>query len=265
MDQRKDARTGVSRAAQGLDPDTLQSSTAIGVSATISAAQAKGESMARSLAEQLLVPAFQEINRLLTHYQDRELMVRLRGKFIPMSTDGFVTTMDCTTNVGLGRNNESEKLEVLGQIMQKQETILLQIGAENPLVTMDQYAQTLNDMVELSAIKDPQRYFNSPDQVKQMMAQAAEQKKNQPPEQDPKTQALLMTAQAKIQLDKQKSASEQQIKREEAEARVQLDTFVATKNLELKRQELLAEIQLEKIKVQQLPHGPQTGNVRSPE
>jgi hypothetical protein len=75
----------------------------------------------------------------------------------------------------------------------------------------------------------------------------------------------MAKVQAKIQLDQQKSASEQQIKREEAEARVQLDTFVAKENLELKRQELLAEIQLEKIKVQQLPAGPQTGNVRSPE
>jgi hypothetical protein len=51
MDQMREDRTGMSKAAMGLDPDALQSTTKAAVAATVSASQSRLELQARILAE----------------------------------------------------------------------------------------------------------------------------------------------------------------------------------------------------------------------
>ena len=51
MDQMIESKTGITRASQGLNPDQLQSTTAVAVSAQMAAAAGQTEVMARNLAE----------------------------------------------------------------------------------------------------------------------------------------------------------------------------------------------------------------------
>lgn len=45
---------------------------------------------------------------------------------------------------------------------QKQEQILLQLGAENPLVSLEQYRNTLAELAGLAGFKDASRFFKNP-------------------------------------------------------------------------------------------------------
>ena len=79
MDQIKEDRTGMSKAAMGLNADALQSSTKAAVNATINASQGRIELTARILAEGMK-KLFKGILFLATTHQDKARMVRKIGR-----------------------------------------------------------------------------------------------------------------------------------------------------------------------------------------
>jgi hypothetical protein len=81
MDQMREDRTGMSKAAMGLDPDALQSTTKAAVAATVSASQSRLELQARLLAEGMK-KLFKGILHLMITHQDKPRMVRLRNEWV---------------------------------------------------------------------------------------------------------------------------------------------------------------------------------------
>lgn len=233
-------RTGISKAAAGLDADALQSTTAAAVNATITAAQGKLEMIARTFAETGVKALFERIHWLAQKHVTEQEYMRLRGQFIPVDPRAWSNKYDYVCNVGLGTGNTQEKLQALMAIAAKQEAIIQATGPDNPIVKPHQYAATLAKLVEAAGFKDTETYFNRPERV----AMEMQAKAQQPPTPDPKLQADMMRAQAEMQLAQQKAQAEMQLAREKAAADIQLDRDKLNAEMALRQAELEGERQL---------------------
>jgi hypothetical protein len=233
MDSVREQRTGINKQSMGLDADALQSTTATAVAAMQSAQQGKIEMIARVFAETGVRRLFRNILHLVTKYQNKEKIIRLNNNFVPIDPREWSHMYDVQINVGLGTAQKDQQIAFLMQTAAKQEQTLMQMGMNNPLVTMSQYRNTLAKITELSGFKDANQFWSSPQEIEakmQQQAQAAQQKGNQP---TPEMQMEMQKAQQDIELKKQKMQMEFELEREKMAA-----------ELELRRQELEFERQL---------------------
>jgi hypothetical protein len=133
---------------------------------------------------------------------------------------GWLPEMTVTTNVGLGTGQTEEKMAALGQIAAKQEQIIMQLGPNNPICGMAQYAATLQKMVEISPVNNPSKYFNPPE----MVAQQGQQQQGQDPAQA-EQQAAMAEAQMKAQTEMQKAQLKAQTDLQVAQLKAQVDAM----------------------------------------
>ena len=197
LDEAKENRTGVSKASAGLNAEALQSTTSAAVSATMSGAQGRIELICRHFAEGGLKTMFKTVNNLVIKHQEAQDVFRLNGKFIPVDPRYWDSDKDMVVNVAISKSSDEEKFGVLTQVAGKQEQILQLLGPQNPLVSMQQYANTLTRMIELAGFQDAQSFVNT--EVPPMPPQP-----QQPPQPDPA--ALLAQAEAqKAQVSAQKA------------------------------------------------------------
>jgi hypothetical protein len=206
MDQIKEDRTGMSKAAMGLNADALQSSTKAAVNATISASQGRIELTARILAEGMK-KLFKGILFLVTTHQDKARMVRMRNEWVQIDPRAWDAGMDANINIALGNGDTNERLQALMMILAKQEQILQQLGPTNPLVTPQQFSNTLRKIVELSGFKDSSSYFQ---------AIPADYVPPAPPQPKPSPEEILAQVQAEsIKADIQKKAADLELQRQQ--------------------------------------------------
>jgi hypothetical protein len=234
LDELRENRTGISKAAAGLDAAALQSSTASAVNATVSQAQQHIEMIARIFAETGMKQLFKGILRLITTHQDGERMTRLNNQFVPIDPRVWSSDMDVVSNVALGRGTETERIAALSQIASKQEELMKLLGPVNTLVTPKQYSYTLAKIVELSGFKDPSMFINVLQEGQPLVPpEAAQQSKKKSPEE------LLAEVQAQsIQADIQKKAAELQLKREEMIRKDDLERDRLDADIELRSAEI---------------------------
>ena len=204
MDELRENRTGISKAAAGLDANALQSSTRAAVAATISAAAQHIELICRIFAETGMKGLFKKSLQLITKNQDAPRMVRLRNTFVPIDPRVWDANMDVVVNVALGTGSNEEKMAFLGQVAAKQE-MLMQMGA--PLVDMQGYYNTLAQMMALAGYKDPTVFFKDPAMMPPPPPPA-------PPQPTPEEMLSQVQMEA-IRADIQKKAAELELQREE--------------------------------------------------
>lgn len=230
MDQIKEDRTGMSKAAMGLNADALQSSTKAAVNATISASQGRIELTARILAEGMK-KLFHGILFLATTHQDKARTVRMRNEWVQIDPRYWDASMDANINIGLGNGDTNERLQGLMMIMAKQEQILQQLGTQNPLVTPQQFSNTLRKIVELSGFKDASSYFQDI---------PADYVPPAPPAPKATPEELLAQVQAEsIKADIQKKAAELELKRQQ----MMMDD-------DLKRDQMAQDLYLKKYEIE---------------
>jgi len=233
LDDIKQTRTGISKAAAGLDADALQSTTKAAVSATVNAAHQHIEMIARIFAETGMRKLFTGILKLVVENQDRARMVRLRNTFVPIDPRSWNANMDVIVNVGVGDGTIEDRINILNQVAMRQEMLIKETGPNNPVVTIPQYTNTLTKMLQLAGIKDSQNYFNQLPANFQLP---------QPPAPKPTPEEMLAQVQAQaIQADIQKKAAELQLDREKAlladdreRDRIEQDGILRRYELELK-------------------------------
>lgn len=160
LDEAKENRTGVSKASAGLNADALQSSTASAVSATMSGAQGRVELICRHFADGMK-DLFKLVNSLVIKHQDQPDMIRLNNEFVPIDPRYWDSDKDLVVNVAISKTSDAEKQSVLLQVAQKQEQILQQLGVNNPLVSLQQYSNTLSKLIEQAGFKDTKSFINS--------------------------------------------------------------------------------------------------------
>ena len=173
LDQIKAQRTGVTPASQGLDAELLQSTTRAAVTAQISAAQERIELIARTFAETGMKQIFSGLLKLITRHQDKPLLIRLRGEWVPIDPTTWDADMDCSVSVALGRGDDAQQMAFLTTVAQKQEQILQTMGMDNPLVKLSQYQSTLAQIVRKAGYKNPDAFFTPiTPEMEQQLAQS---------------------------------------------------------------------------------------------
>ena len=233
VDQVRDQRTGFSKASMGLDPNALQSTTASAVNATIQGAQLKIEMIARVFAETGCRDLAKGVLALLQKHQDSERVIRIRGEFVAIDPREFANGFDLSIEVGLGNGREDEKMSMLAQIAGKQEQIMAQLGANNPVVKPSQYVNTLKRIAEMAGFKDTEQFFASGEEIDAALAQQA-----QAQAQDASAGIEQAKLEAEIALKREKMQAELALEREKMQAELELRRFELESELNLRQQKL---------------------------
>lgn len=226
LDSLVESKTGVSRASMGLDPDAMQSTTKAAVQATVQAAAGQVEVMVRNLADGMR-DLFGIMLRLMSKNVDEEQMMRMNGMFVPVDPRVWDQSMDVSINVGLGTGREEEKAMALNQALQMQTMVYQTYGPMNGLVSMTNIRNTLADQLAVAGIRNADRYFSpiTPEIEAQMlqMQQQAQAQQGQAPDpnaaflqaEQMKAQVKMQSDQMKMQLDAQKAAASDDLKRDQ--------------------------------------------------
>jgi len=250
-----DNKTGVSKAAQGLDPDVLQSATATAVAATVEGAAGQAEVIARNLAEGGMRRLFKLIATTIIKNSNKEEIIRLNNKFVAVDPAVWNADMDMMVNVGIGTGRENEKAAMLRETLQMQMNVWQTYGPNNGLVTMTNVRNTLADMMAFAGMKNSDRYYLpvTEESEQQLIAQkqqeaAMQAQQSGAPASDPnqvflaaeqmKTQGKMQVDMARLQLDAQKAAAQNQFKMHE----------LAMKD-DLKRDEMVQDLAVEVAKI----------------
>lgn len=252
MDELRENRTGMSKVSMGLDAEALQNTTATAAEGNFTRSQERIELIARVMASGMR-KLFRGIARLIVENQRQERVIKLRNQWVPMDPRAWRSDMNVICNVGLGGGSPEQKLQTLSLIAGKQEAIMLQAGPNNPLVSPSQYYTTLSKMVQEAGFKNPDAFFTDPDgeEAQERMANAPE------PPPDPK----VLEAQAKLQMEQEKAASDQDMARQKAEvefvlqrerhqAEMEQRREAAAMDMQFKREQAEAELVLKREEMQ---------------
>jgi hypothetical protein len=237
IDQVRDQRTGFSKASLGLDPKVLQSTTAQAVNSTIQGSQLKTEMIARVFAETGCKDLARIVLHLCQKHMTKERIIRVRNEYVTIDPRDWEREFDISVEVGLGNGKEEDKMAMLLQVAGKQEQLIQTLGMGNPVVKPSQYVNTLNKIIEMAGFKDTSQFFNSAEQIDQLLAQqqqAAQQQGGVSQEFELQKQKL----QAEIALDREKMMMEMQLEREKFQQQIAL-----------RREELQAELDLREQKL----------------
>ena len=240
IDQVRDQRTGFSKASLGIDPKALQSTTAQAVSSTIQGAQLKTEMIARVFAETGCKDLAKIVLLLCRKHMSKSRIIRIRNEYVDVDPRGWDHEFDISVEVGLGNGKEDEKMAMLLQVAAKQEQLIQTLGMDNPIVKPSQYVTTLAKIIEMAGFKDTQQFFNSAQQIDEILAekqQAAAQAQN------PAGMAQMQT-----DIERQKLEAEIALKREEMLLEIELEREKIQQQLALRREELAAELELRRQK-----------------
>lgn len=228
LDRVREQRTGVTDASQGMDQESLQSMTAIGVQANIKASQSRLELITRNLINTGLVPMFKRMLKLTVHHQNQQDLMLLRGKYIPVYP-GSYPEMDVRVTMPLGGADTTQRTAILQQLIQKQQELLQLLGPENPLVSLQNIRAAMIRMLELNGITEAQAYFNDP-------AIAMQQQAQQPPQPPPPSpeQILANAELEKTRLQLLQDAYELSLKDDRERDRDTVAMYTKIQELQLK-------------------------------
>ena len=226
MDKMVEQKTGVTQNI-ALNPDMLQSTTKAAVTASVEAAAGQVEVMVRNLADGLK-DLFRLMLRIVHKNVDEERMVRLNGMFVPVDPRVWDTSMDVSVNVGLGTGREDERVAALQQALQLQTQIYQNYGPMNGLVSLTNIRNTLTDMLATAGVRNSDRYFAPINQdIEAQMLQMQQQQQAQLAQNQPDPNAAYLQAEAmkaqgkmqsdmmKMQLEAQKAAADDDLKRDQ--------------------------------------------------
>ncbi len=240
LDAVKETRTGVSKTSQGLNPDSLNNKTATGMNQVLTQSQMRMELIARIFAETGVKDLALKIFELVCKYQQKEKIVRIRGKYIPMRPYEWKDRVNVTVHVGLGTGSKEQQLILLNAILERQmQAINLQQNVFGPMVNLRNVYNSLKKLVENAGLNSIEPFFMDPDV-------GAAQMPPLPPK--PPTEFEKVTL-AQVQGENQRAQlkAQTEVKRIEATMRQSLLDFeLKIKELELQYGSKIDEIELKR-------------------
>lgn len=254
LDEISDNKTGVTRASVGLDPSALQSTDKNAVQNTIAKQAGQIELAVRNLAETGMVRLFYLLLKITMENPDPVRIMQVRGNYVEAPIDAFNPTLDMRVSVGTGTATFDQRLVALDRVAAEQDKIFAQLGPANPIVSVAQRMNTVQDALEMMGMHNLNRYFNSiTPEVEQQLAQnmqAAQQaqQQNQPP--DP-TQAIIQAEQIKAQTKMQTDTMKNQLDMQKAQAQHGLEMQKAKADFAFKSGQALRQEDLDRDKMLQ--------------
>jgi len=159
MEKLRQSRTGIGDASKGLDPRALQSTNVTGIDAIVQGAQERIELCARILAETGMKQLFKGLLREVVAHPNQERTIQLRGKWETVNPSTFDPTMRISINPTLGKGSDMTRLMVLQEVKATQTAIMSQFGVENPLCGVQEFRNTLTDILAIANVKNVGRYY----------------------------------------------------------------------------------------------------------
>lgn len=245
-----EARTGLRRGGNGLDRNSLNNSHAM---TALQAAQIEAkeneriEMIARIFAETGVTRLFKGLLGLVSRYQPKARIIRLRNAWVPIDPRGW-PEMDVRIAVGLGIGNRREQIAQADAVL----ATMAQLQA-TPFATLQSPANVFNAVkrkYQAAGIKNVGDFVTDPKTTPSA---------GQPPDRAPappgdamaKLQAQVQSEQARLHFDQQKAAATLQQAREEATLRLQLMREESAAKLQFQREEASARIDLQREKNRQ--------------
>lgn len=159
----REIRTGVTRYSQGLDSESLNK-TATGINQILGRAQQRILLIARLFAETGIKDLFRKLLKLTIDHSEKEHVIRLRNRFVPIDPRSWNAEMDMTINVGLGHGTQEQRAMMMNMLLQIQQKIIqFQGGVRGPLVTMEEIGNALEQWTAAIGLKSPDPYFKRVD------------------------------------------------------------------------------------------------------
>ena len=165
MEGLRQSRTGISDASKGVDPRALQSTNVTGIDAIVQGAQERIELCARILAETGMKQLFRGLLREIVNSPNQQRTIQLRGKWVDVNPSTFDPTMRISVNPTLGKGSDMTRLMVLQDVKATQTTIMSQFGVENPLCGIQEFRNTLTDILAIANVKNVGRYYREIDEA----------------------------------------------------------------------------------------------------
>ena len=240
LDAVKESRTGVTKTAQGLNSDSLNNKTATGMNQVLTQSQMRMELIARIFAETGVRDLGLKLFELICKYQQKEKIVRIRGKYIPMRPYEWKDRVNVTVRVGLGTGSKEQQLILINAILEKQmQAINLQQNVYGPMVNLRNVYNSLKKLVENAGLNSIEPFFMDPEV-------GAAQMPPLPPK--PPTEFEKVTL-AQVQGENQRAAMKNNVEMKRIEAQMRkelLDFELKIKDLELKYGTKIDELELKR-------------------
>lgn len=209
MDSVRDARTGVSKASTGLDPDSLNHSRPGAVERIMGAAEMRLKLYSRTFCETLIVDMFRGLHGMLQQYSEEAAEVQLNKQWVTVDPREWKTRKHMTVTLPLGGGSRQQLLSFFTQMLSVQKDVVQEQGGTNgPLVSYQNIHNTLDQMTRLVGLKSVDPFFMQPPPPNP----------NAPPPPNPKmveaqanAQAAQATQKAQATLAAQKLQSDQQL------------------------------------------------------
>lgn len=249
VDRLRENRSGVSPRTQGLGDGPLHK-TAAGQRMMLGAAQGKIELIARIFAETGVKRAFKIIFALVSRYQQKERVIRLRNEWVAMNPKGRPASMDLRINVGLGFGDKETQLAHAMKILELQKQAL-----EHGFASPANMLETVEIIVNAMGFKGADRFFSIPTPPGVAGAAIKGAGPQSPADKVAAHQIALMQNQAalkqeedlrQLERDAVKFRQERQLKEIELQHKFEVDRLKMENDLTLKREEAAQELQLKR-------------------
>jgi hypothetical protein len=252
-----EARSGITKLSQGVDPDALQSTSRVAANAISQAAEARTEMMARNIGETGCKELFMAILRCAIY--DKRGPARVKDDkgeqgYREVDTSEWHDHMSVMMNVGLGNGKIEEKQAILAVVAEAQKLAIGQYGLSNPLSGYIQLRNTYKKLLRMSGINNINDYFPYVDpQVLQQMDQAkAEAMKQEKQTQPDPTQAIVeaekIKGQVKMQVEGAKLQQEGKLKSAELIQKGQIESRQLQTKVAADMQKHMMDMELERSK-----------------
>jgi len=250
LDQAVEAKTGVSRASLGLDPDTLQNTSATAAKLAQQGGQGQIEVIARNLAETGLRRLYKLMLKLMVKNSPERTLMRMNSQFVPVDPASWNTSMDVSINVGLGTGQEDIKMTVMSQMLQLQLGLFQQGGFQNGLVSMTNIHNVMSEILTMSGFHNVEKYLQpmTPQIEQQLMQMQVQQQQAAAQQGNPamaQAQALLQAEQIKAQAKMQTDAAKIQAQQQTEMAKLDAQQQAKVAELQLRQQHEMQKLQKE--------------------
>ena len=216
FDRQKRNRTGITADGEGMEPERLKHIQRSVMMTSFDQNKGKIEMLARIFAETGFKTLFLHMHENILKHQQVEEILKLRDKYVRVNPQEWSERYDMTVQIGLGIGTREQNLLHLEALFETQ-SMVIQGGGGNVLVTAQNRHNTLKEMVKNMNYKSPELFFSPPPEGAKIPAPSDEALALQKKEQE------LKERQQQLDMERQQAKSaELQLKAQKQEVDAQL-------------------------------------------
>lgn len=238
LDTLVENRSGASSRTNGMDDNVLHSNQASSaVNQIMTAAQQKQKLIARVFAETGVKQLFSNLYSLITKYQDKEDVYRLRNKFVKVNPASWRTKHNVIVMTGIGNDNKDQQLLHLQRMWEMTQGII-NSGGMNILTDYEKLYNLLVETTKNAGYRNYDDFWKDPTTPEAQQAiKALMEAQSKPSPDEIKANAEAQSKQAKSQNDARSLQVDAEARMRELEIR-EREVAVKERELSIKEEEM---------------------------